>query len=584
MQKTLTALLIFLVSLVILVPRFTALGTTPPGLHIDEVSFAADAKAIAETGRDTWNMPWPTAFKAYGEWKAPGLTYTMAFWSKVLGRMDNMVARLPSALAGIAIMITYGATLSVLLPAAPVWFLLTAVTMLAFSPWHFDMSRIFYEAFSALSFFAIGLYAVAQVFKNRGKGIWWYIAALAFALTGYYYASMRYVAILALALALYLGRSLIKNKRLWLVVVGLFLIASLGWLGDLFSSRGLNRLYYYQNKTTMGTGLEIDEKKQYCYLSLVHEPLLAKMCPLIWNQPLAKMMNGTRTAATYIGTEYLFLSAQSEYGFDSEYGAYLLPLLPFYLIGLGYMGYLAFATRGLAASLSRYLLLVTLISLAPAALANNLNMRMGMIALYGIGLIIATGMYQTWLWISARASKSLLALIILVIGGIWGYYAVQSLAHYYLVFTHSNDAMWTSDAQAIFAEVKARSGSYDRIVDTALHGPLAPYFYGDLATSDVQQGTYSAPDDYGFSYLVRAGKYELIHQPILDLACTKLGTHDTRRTMVITDPPDHNIGDPLYVAKTWNKVSPMRELYDLDTVIAYQLDHNQSFKGTCTPK
>jgi len=31
-------------------------------------------------------------------------------------------------------------------------------------------------------------------------------------------------------------------------------------------------------------------------------------------------------------------------------------------------------------------------------------------------------------------------------------------------------------------------------------------------------------------------------------------------------------------------VEIMHEVYDLDTVIAYELDHNSSFKGTCSPK
>jgi 4-amino-4-deoxy-L-arabinose transferase-like glycosyltransferase len=587
MKKFFTTLFLIAISLVIVIPRFTALGTTPPGLHIDEVSFAADAKAIAETGRDTWDTPWPTAFKAYGEWKAPGLTYAMAFWSKILGRMDLTIARLPSALAGLTILVVFGATLRLLIPQAPLAYVGIAVLIMAFSPWHFDMSRIFYEAFSALSFFALGFYAVARILLKKGNWRWWLVAVLAFALTGYFYASMRYVVIGTLAVALYLGRaSFAKHRRrAALTVMLVFLVASAGWLGDLFSSRGLNRLYYYQNKTTVGTGLEIDDKKQYCYLSFVHLPLGGKVCPLLWNRPLTKIMHAARTAGIYIGTDYLFVKAESEYGFDSEYGAYLFPLLPFYLIGLGYLGAQALTKKSRLGTVAQFFGAVLVLSLVPAALANNINMRMAMIALYLVGIVLALGIYSAWAWLYLMPHGRLLGhATMLCMFLVWSYYTVQSVAHYYLVFVHSNDAMWTSDASTIFTEVKARSKNYDRIIDTALHGPLAPYFYGDLTTTEIQAGTFSAPDAFGFSYLVRAGKYELIHQPILDLACTKVGTHDTRKTLVITDPPDHNIGDPLYEAKTWNKVSPMRQLYDLDMVVAYQLDHNPSFKGTCVPK
>jgi 4-amino-4-deoxy-L-arabinose transferase-like glycosyltransferase len=107
MKKIFLTILAVIGLFLVIYPRFYHLGSQPPGLHIDEVSFAADAKAIAGTGRDTWNKPWPLVFKAFGEWKAPGLTYSMAFWSKILGRMDTTIARLPSAIAGLSILIIY---------------------------------------------------------------------------------------------------------------------------------------------------------------------------------------------------------------------------------------------------------------------------------------------------------------------------------------------------------------------------------------------------------------------------------------------------------------------------------------------
>ena len=96
--------------------------------------------------------------------------------------------------------------------------------------------------------------------------------------------------------------------------------------------------------------------------------------------------------------------------------------------------------------------------------------------------------------------------------------------------------MWTSDAGAIFSQIKAVSKDYDHIVDSELHGPLAPYFYGDLSTSEVQNGDHSSPDAFGFTYLTQAGKYELRHVNVTDLACEKLAKHDTRKTLVITSP------------------------------------------------
>jgi hypothetical protein len=587
MKKIFIAIATLLFLAVIIAPRFSHLGSQPPGLHIDEVSFAADAKAIAETGRDTWNKPWPTVFKAFGEWKAPGLVYSMAIWSKVLGRMDNTVTRLPSAIAGLTILLMLGLTLNSLLPVKKYHWtaLAVAIFVLAFSPWHFDMSRIFYESFSALAIFSISLWLMtkATMAPKYSRNTWLAAAALA-GFAGYWYASIRYVVIAVLVLAVFVQkwRWSAKLKSGFLLMATLLLVGGF-WVKDLASNRGLNRLYYYQNKTSTGATLEIDEKRQYCYLSLDKNPKLAKLCYIIWNKPVSMATGAVKTYATYLGTDFLFVKSISEYGFDSEYGAYLLPLLPLYLVGL------FFVLRGALArktDLDRvYALYVgtALISLIPAAVANNINMRMGLPALYLVGLTIGIGIYHTLVWLRAYLPK-LSWLVYLTFAAILGFYIVQSTAHYFLVFTHSNDLMWTSDAGAIFGYVKSVSPQYDHIIDTELHGPLAPYFYSDLTTAEVQNGAHSTPDPFGFTYLTQAGKYELRHANIVDLACEKIGKHDTRRILVITVPNPGLGSVRKFASYSWSGALLLHEVYDLGDVVNYELRTNPNFKATCTPK
>ena len=583
-KKLLKPLFLIVVALVIIFPRFYQLGETPHGLHIDEVSFAADAKSLAETGKDTWGVTLPRVFKAFGEYKAPGLTYSMAFWAKVTGEMNSYVARLPSAISGITILIVYGMTLKLLFPQISLHLLSFLVMVLAFSPWHFDLSRVFYESFNALSFIVIGLYFFSKAINNLNNYKWLYLGLISFSLAGYFYASLRYPLVILIPLVFFLLPRGRINRRLILTSFVLFVTLSIGWLGEVFSSRGLNRNYYYASKTNNDINLVITEKRQYCHLSLIDSPILSKSCSLIWNNRTEKVIAKIKTFITYLGPEYLFIKAKSEYGFDQSYGAYPISLLPFYLLGLYFCIQQLGKSNKKLNNILLFYFFAAIIFLVPPIQANYLDVRMALPTLYIVGLVIGIGTNYVKLYIEDTFHRlfkiSLYFLIVIAVI----FNLLQLTMHYYFVFTHSNDTMWTSDSSEIFGEIKKISAKYDRIIDTSLHGPLAPYFYGDLTTSEVQVGEHSNPDDLGFTYLIKAGKYELIHQSALDLACTKHGTKDTRKTLVITEVPDKNIGTPIYTSYTWNNVFPMHQIYDVDTIINYALDNNSSFKETCTAK
>lgn len=595
MNKIIGYFLSLVIILVIIVPRFYNLGSQPPGLHIDEVSFAADAKAIAQTGRDTWNEPWPLIFKAFGEWKAPGLVYSMAFWTWTLGVMNNAVARLPSAIAGITILLTLGLTLREFISKKSWAIILLTVFVIAFSPWHFDMSRIFYEAFSALALFAISLYFITKATLSQKSNFkLWILAAVFAALSGYWYASIRYIVILSLAFAILVQPWTFKLKiKNGLYLLAILIFVGIGWVGDLVSDKGLNRLHYYQTKSKEGATLEIDEKRQYCYLSVNRDNVRVKPCYAVWNKPVLKITSSIKTYATYLGSDYLFSKSISEFGIDSEYGAYLPPVLPIYLIGLFVVlrGCIAYITSLLDSKSKTnpvdrtYLIYVTtaLISLAPAAVANNINMRMGLISLYVAAMIIGIGFYTCYVWISTYLRK-IEWIVYLLFAFVIMFYITQSLMHYFLVFTRSNDLMWTSDAGAVFGQIKSVSKDYDRIVDSELHGPLAPYFYDDLTTSEVQNGDHSSPDAFGFTYLTKAGKYELRHVNVTDLACEKLARDDRRKTLVITSPNPRFSGLSKFSGRSWSNALLLREVYDVDDIIAYELRVNGSFRQNCMPK
>lgn len=590
MKRILTTIFASIFLVIILLPRLYNLGIQPPGLNIDEVSFTADAKAIVETGRDTWGISWPLIFKAFGEWKAPGLTYSIAFWIKLSGIVNTTISRIPSAIAGLTILVMFGLTLKLLYPKTKLGVLVFSILFLAFSPWHFDMSRVYYESFSALAVFSVSLYffSKATILKSKNPSIWIIASCLA-GLSGYWYASIRIVAIMITIVAVVVQGWNYKLKfKIVLFSLSALLLVGIGWVGDLGSARGLARLNYYQQKSASGAGLEIVEKRQYCYLSFNRDAKKSNWCYILWNKPVQKLSYTAKTYIEYLGANFLFVKGISEYGFDNEYGAFLFPFLPFYLIGLFFVG------KGFVRSINHmnnphdnlFVLYgsAILIALFPASIIGYVDVRMGFVGLYLISILIGVAIIQVYEYIQINLKywhRSTLAIGFIVITL---FYSVQSLVHYFLVFTHSNDAMWTSDTQQVFSYIKSISKEYDLIIDTDLHGPLAPYIYGDITTSDIQNGSRSIPDDLGFINLISAGKYQRRGISVVDIACEKWGNHDNRKMIAISREFPSLSGLSLLTTRTWDGVDIMHEVYDLDKVVAHELDHNSSFRATCTAK
>ena len=118
--------------------RVWELGTLPPSPDPDELSIGYNAWSILETGRDEFGTPYPTAFRAFGEYKRPAFIYA-AVPSIALFGPTTWAIRLPGAIAGtLTIPVLYALAVS-LFGNRGIGVL--AATGLAFSPWHLQFSR-----------------------------------------------------------------------------------------------------------------------------------------------------------------------------------------------------------------------------------------------------------------------------------------------------------------------------------------------------------------------------------------------------------------------------------------------------------
>ena len=138
---TVGILLVILASAV--VPRFFRLDRVPPALHVDEASNAWNAYTLLKTGKDQHGVSWPVFYtRAFGENRSVSYIYALMPF-QALGGMNVWTTRLPAALAGlgaIALIYFVGARLF----GRPTG--LVAAGILAFNPWHIQVSRLGLEA------------------------------------------------------------------------------------------------------------------------------------------------------------------------------------------------------------------------------------------------------------------------------------------------------------------------------------------------------------------------------------------------------------------------------------------------------
>ena len=575
----------------ILITRFWQLGQLPPGTHVDMPSFTLEAQSLVETGRDTWGVKWPTYFKAFGEYKAPGLIYAYIPFIYLFGHVNNLVSRLPSALAGILTLIVTYFILRLISPKMTKLIAFILVVVMAFSPWHFGTSRVYFETNGGLFFLVLGLYFIFRYLQRHSRTLSLYAASASIALAGYWYASFRYIGIALLLVVLILSFYTFRPKlSLFFKVTLIFLAFGAGWIQFTLSTQGLQRLKHYQGFTAFGEELIINEHRAFCYLSMDKDVQKSKLCYLFWNKPLLRAESVAKTHLRFMTPGFLFFEPGQEYGVDSAYGAFLWPLLVGYFAGLYYLvGQSASALKSLFArrkpnfeSTSSVLIaLFILLGFLPAALTEELARHRGVVGLYGVTLLILLGLYQLMCWIKSNLSKTASTLLYLGFIAIMVVLVVQSQLNYFFYFTRSNDVKWSADSDDLYDQVKILEKDYDRIIDNAYMGPLEAAFYALIPTADLQTAQRTDPDPDGWTYIRASGKYEMQRLGLEDLICAKVRTADSRRTLVIINHRAEYDAVASFVSTTWDKSGRMNSILDLDRVITFDAKRNIDWQKRC---
>lgn len=186
-------LLLAVVCLALLLPRFWQLAAVPDGFYIDEAAIAAQVLCLAREGTDAEGNAYPLYADVLGGGQAsPTLLYPAAGWNRLFG--DSI-----AALRGFTVM--HGVVVIALIAGFVGWFtrsgmvfLLTLVVGLS-QPWWFTATRVFWDPVVGASWWAA---ALTLYWWGRSAGLGratrvalWTAGGLAAAAAAYAYPPVR---------------------------------------------------------------------------------------------------------------------------------------------------------------------------------------------------------------------------------------------------------------------------------------------------------------------------------------------------------------------------------------------------------
>lgn len=211
-----------LVTCLAFIVRFYHLSTNPPSLNLDEVAIGYNAYSILKTGRDEYGFYLPIAFRSHDDYKAPLYIYLTTF-PIALFSLTPFAVRFTSALVGTFSIPLFYLTIQQLFIKSKHLPLLCgfAAMLLTISPWHLQFSRAAFETNLALFLVLLGFWAYL---KGKTKPHYWFLTAIAFALSLYAYHSTKFfIPVFSLVLAYNSRRQIKKNIKTSFISTTLFI-------------------------------------------------------------------------------------------------------------------------------------------------------------------------------------------------------------------------------------------------------------------------------------------------------------------------------------------------------------------------
>lgn len=451
--------------------RLFWLGKMPPALHWDETAIGYNAYSILKTGRDEYGHFLPLIFKSFGDYK-PGLyVYLVVPFIVGLG-LTELAVRLPSALIGIAtVWLLYQVVVLFFSPKGRAasgggkrLLALFAAFTLAFCPWHLQFSRGAWEANVALFFILGGIYCFLRTQRNSTG--WLYLAALSLGAAVWTYQGgklMVPLVVLGLLICFWEKSKKLAGKHLIASGTLLFLI-SFPILLPVFTGGGgrLKVMSVFSYRRPQEKILQIAQEDK----ASLKDPVFK----LFHSESLNFARGILERYFNHFAGKFLFFEGDWS---NSRHGVPYAGVL-YYIDFIFFLGGLYWLTRQKAAG-EKFIWYWLLVSPLPAALSRDaIQAVRSLNMVLPLSIIVGSGMYQVYLWISKqRELIRATCYLLLIVCCLWCF--IYYLDQYYVHYPFQSSKYWQYGYKNVVNKIYPIKDNYSRIIFTQKWGQ--PYIY-----------------------------------------------------------------------------------------------------------
>lgn len=495
-----THIVLILILLLSLLLRVYKLDQVPPGFWYDEASYSYSAYSVLETGRDELGALLPLWFKNFGQYKDPLYLYLLIPLLKIMG-LSVFITRFASVILGVL------TTIAVYLLGKELFkntkISLIASFLFAISPFALQFNRMQNENNLLVFLVTIASYYTLKEIRNK-----WFLVfgVILFSLTFYASLAGRFFVPLLLLIFICVYRNYIKGKRKTIVYSGLLMFVFLiPFIRYVVTPQAWPRVE--QTSITSDIGITLDINKE----RLEHNSVNS-LGRLYHNKVVGYGRVLLRNYLIHFSPEFLLFSGDPN-------KLYSTPNM-----GIMYVWELVMLLYGAHILLNRknkkpavLLILWLLLAFLPAAMTRFVpSGSRSFQAAPAIVLISAVGFYGIWKIIkTTRHIFPLAAVGVLFIIANFIYY----LDNYYVHFPVRYAYAWRRGSEEVVDRVARLESNYEKvIVDQEGISYINFLFFLKYPPQLVQkEAKLTPPDEFGFSYIPKIGKYYFEKNPPQEL-------------------------------------------------------------------
>lgn len=514
MKKILLSVLLAVIVLAAFVLRTYKVTSIPPSLSWDEVSIGYNAYSILKTGKDEHGKFLPVdAFIAYGDYKPPLAVYATVPFIAVFG-LNELSVRLPSAVAGtLTVLLTYYLVVELFRVFATKqkkeemsslldWLPITSAVLLAFSPWHINLSRAGFEANIALFLIVLGIYFVLKAITNHG---YWYVCWLPFIATIYTFNSSRYFApMFGLVLVVFFWKHMWRNKKA--VIVGMILSIALIFpiIPHLLSKEARLRF----NEVNIFTDLSVIETSNN-RIEYDHNSIIAK---IFHNRRLGYVFSFLRHYTDNLQPSFLFMRGDGNPKFSiQDVGQLYMIEAPFLFIGL-------LSLFSVYPAIGWFLLFWLALAIVPAATARETPHALRILnSMPTWQIFISFGLCSIVGWVKRQGQNRNLPKLVergtyIVITAVYLFSVMYYLHYYYSHYPKLYSGEWQYGYREGIRYAQSVIDRYDTVYISETIGRPYMYtlFYTKYDPAEFRSVKDASFDAAGFYHVYGFGKYRFI--------------------------------------------------------------------------